>query len=99
MEKILADDFVLVTGRGKAFTKASICLAEARGGTRLYERPGGDDAEGPRLRRRRHRDRPPLVQGHGQGKPFDYKLWFSNGCVRTPAGWKYVFGQASLTLP
>src|SRR5215510_14329378 len=32
-------------------------------------------------------------------KPIDYKLWFSDTYVRTPAGWRYVFGQASLPLP
>ena len=32
-------------------------------------------------------------------KPIDYKLWFSDTYVRTPAGWHYVFGQASLRLP
>ena len=30
---------------------------------------------------------------------FDYKLWFSDTYVRTPAGWRYVFGQASIPLP
>src|SRR5258706_10243211 len=35
MDRILADDFVLVTGRGKAFTKADL-LKEARGST-VYE--------------------------------------------------------------
>ena len=34
-----------------------------------------------------------------EGKAFDYKLWFSDTYARTPAGWKYVFGQASLPLP
>jgi len=29
------------------------------------------------------------VQG---GKPADYKLWFSDTYVRTPTGWRYVFG-------
>ena len=27
-------------------------------------------------------------------KPVDYKLWFSDTYVRTPTGWRYVFGQA-----
>ena len=31
--------------------------------------------------------------------PFDYKLWFSDTYVRTPQGWRYAFGQASLALP
>ncbi len=98
MEKILADDFVLVTGRGKAFTKADL-LAEARGGNRVYEhqeettqkvRVYGDAAIVTALL---------WCKGTDQGKPFDYKLWFSDTYVRTPAGWKYVFGQASLPLP
>ena len=28
------------------------------------------------------------------GEAFDYKLWFSDTYVRTPAGWRYFFGQA-----
>jgi hypothetical protein len=27
------------------------------------------------------------------------KLWFSDTYVRTPKGWRYVLGQASLPLP
>jgi hypothetical protein len=30
---------------------------------------------------------------------FEYKLWFSDTYVRTPGGWQYAFGQASLRLP
>ena len=33
------------------------------------------------------------------GDAFDHKLWYSDTYVRTPAGWKYVFGQSSLPLP
>ena len=33
------------------------------------------------------------------GKPFDRTLWFSDTYVRTPDGWRYAFGQASLALP
>src|SRR5436190_918506 len=39
------------------------------------------------------------LKGTQDGKPFEYKLWFSDTYVRTKAGWKYVFGQASLRLP
>jgi hypothetical protein len=28
----------------------------------------------------------------------DYTLWFSDVYVRTPAGWRYLFGQASLPV-
>jgi hypothetical protein len=41
-----------------------------------------------------------LDQGGAGGKPaVNYKLWFSDTYVRTPTGWRYVFGQASLPLP
>jgi hypothetical protein len=33
------------------------------------------------------------------GKLVDKKLWFSDTYVRTPSGWRYAFGQASLALP
>jgi len=33
------------------------------------------------------------------GQPFEYAVWFSDTYVRTPAGWRYVFGQASMHLP
>jgi ketosteroid isomerase-like protein len=33
------------------------------------------------------------------GELFDYKLWFSDTYVRTPAGWRYFFGQAGAPLP
>ena len=33
------------------------------------------------------------------GDAFDYKLWFSDTYVRTPAGWRYFFGQAGAPLP
>ena len=33
------------------------------------------------------------------GEAFDYKLWFSDTYVRTPAGWRYFFGQAGAPLP
>ena len=33
------------------------------------------------------------------GKAFDRTLWFSDTYVRTPDGWRYAFGQASLALP
>ncbi len=97
MERILADDFVLVTGRGKTFTKADL-LEEARGST-VYERQEdsqqtvrvwGDTAVITALL---------WTKGTGGGKLFEYKLWFSDTYVRTPAGWRYVFGQASLPLP
>jgi len=100
MDQILADDFILVTGRGKVFTKADL-IDSARKKEVTYERqdeePGsqkvrvwGDTAVVTALLWIKS------VQG---GKPADYKLWFSDTYVRTPTGWRYVFGQASLPLP
>ena len=34
-----------------------------------------------------------------KGEPINYKLWFSDTYVRTPTGWRYVFGQAGAPLP
>ncbi|MBP3984364.1 nuclear transport factor 2 family protein [Pseudoxanthomonas helianthi] len=99
MAKILADDYVLVLGDGSTQSKADL-LVEAREKHRHYEqqdeleqhvRVWGDTAvvtaklwlKGTR------RD----------GSVFDYRLWFSDTYVRTPQGWKYVLGQASLPLP
>ena len=98
MDRILADDFVLVTGRGKAYGKADL-LEEARKKTTVYEhqeeleqrvRVWGDTAVVTALL---------WVKGTSEGKVRDYKLWFSDTYVRTPSGWKYAFGQASLPLP
>jgi hypothetical protein len=33
------------------------------------------------------------------GKAFERRLGYSDTCVRTASGWRYVFGQASLPLP
>jgi len=98
MERILADDFALVTGRGKTFTKADL-LKEARAKFTTYEhqdeleqkvRVWGDTAVVTALL---------WVKGTEGGKGFEYKLWFSDTYVRGPSGWKYVFGQASIPLP
>ena len=100
MDQILADDFVLVNGRGKVSSKADL-IESARKKEITYERqdeePGtqkvrvwGDTAVVTALLWIK------AVQGV---KPVDYKLWFSDTYVRTPTGWRYVFGQASLPLP
>jgi ketosteroid isomerase-like protein len=97
MDRILADDFILVTGNGKTFTKADL-LKEARKGTVVYEhqsdteqtvRAWGDTAVVTAKL---------WEKGTQDGKPFDYTLWFSDTYVRSPTGWRYAFGQASLPL-
>lgn len=98
MDRILADDFILVTGRGQTQTKGDL-LKESGSGAITYEhqedtdrtvRIWGDTAVVTALL---------WVKGTEKGKSFDYKLWFSDVYVRTPTGWRYAFGQASLRLP
>jgi ketosteroid isomerase-like protein len=98
MERILADDFVLVTGSGKAHDKAEL-LQEARSGSDVYEK--NDELE---QKVRVWGDTAVVTaklweKGSTNGKPFDRKFYFSDTYVRTPSGWRYVFGQSSLPLP
>jgi ketosteroid isomerase-like protein len=76
MARILADDFVLVTGLGKTYTKADL-LEEARSGRVVYERQEdsnqkvrvwGDTAVVTALL---------WAKGADSGKAFDYKLWLA----------------------
>ena len=100
MDQILADDFVLVNGRGKVSTKADL-LESARKKEITYERQEeelgtqkvrvwGDTAVVTALL---------WIKAVQAGKSIDYKLWFSDTYVRTPVSWRYVFGQASLPVP
>jgi ketosteroid isomerase-like protein len=98
MASILADDFILVTGRGTVYTKADL-LAQARGRETTYEhqedtqqtvRVWGNTAVITALL---------WEKGVSGGKAFDKRLWFSDTYVKTASGWRYVFGQASLPLP
>ena len=97
MAGILGDDFLLVTGSGKTYTKADL-LDEVRSGQTRYEHQ--EDTE-----RTVHVWGDAAVvsaklweKGTEKGEPFDYTLWFSDTYVRTSSGWRYVFGQASLPL-
>jgi ketosteroid isomerase-like protein len=98
MERILAEDFVLVTGRGKIYTKTDL-LKDAREGKTIYEQQ--DEIE----QTVRVWDDTAVVtallwlKGRSDGKQFEYKLWFSDTYVRTKKGWQYVFGQSSIPLP
>jgi ketosteroid isomerase-like protein len=98
MDRLLADDFILVTGKGKVYTKADL-LNEARGGRTVYERQD-DSAQKVRIWGNTAVITALLwAKGTEGGKPFEYKLWFSDTYVRTPAGWRYVFAQSSIPLP
>ena len=99
MDRILADDFVLVTGRGKLFTKADL-LEDARTKSTVYEKQ--DELE---QKVRVFGDHTAVVtallwiKGTTEGKTSERKLWFSDTYVKTPKGWRYVLGQASIPLP
>lgn len=98
MARILADDFVLVIGNGKTFTKSDLLKAaldkdavyEHQEDSRQTVRVWGDTAVVTALL---------WAKGTDHGKPFEYRLWFSDTYVRTPAGWRYAMGQAAQPLP
>jgi len=100
MSRILHDDFVLVLGNGTTLTRSDL-LEEANAGTLTYERQD----EFPGTQTVRVWDDTAVVtaklwiKGVDSGKAFDRKLWFSDTYVRTPDGWRYALGQASLPLP
>jgi ketosteroid isomerase-like protein len=98
IDRILADDFVLVTGLGKTYSKRDL-LQEARSKRMHYERQEdsqqkvrvwGDTAVVTALL---------WAKGTLHGKAFDYKLWFSDIYLKTEKGWRYVFAQASTRIP
>jgi len=98
MDRLLADDFILVTSSGKTYTKSDL-LNEARSGRVVYEHQE-DTAQTVRV----WGDTAVITaklweKGTDNGKPFDHTVWFSDTYVRTPAGWRYVFGQSSLQCP
>jgi ketosteroid isomerase-like protein len=98
MASILADDFILVEGDGKRSTKADL-VNDAAGGKTHYEHQqdtqqtvivSGDTAVVTAKL---------WAKGIEDGVKVDYEMWFSDVYVRTPKGWSYLFGQASLPLP
>jgi ketosteroid isomerase-like protein len=98
MAAILADDFILVEGDGKRSTKTDL-VNDAAGGKTHYEHQqdsqqtvivSGDTAVVTAKL---------WAKGIEDGVKVDYEMWFSDVYVRTPKGWSYLFGQASLPLP
>jgi len=101
MAQILHEDFVLVLGTGKTYTRADL-LESARTRHISYERQ--DEDPGTQTVRL-WGDHTAVVTARlwlkyaAEGKSFERRLWFSDTYVRTPKGWRYVFGQASIALP
>ena len=77
MDRILADDFILVTGNGKAYSKADL-LKEARTGKVFYEHQS-DTEQTVRVWGNTAVVTAKLWEkGTQDGKPFDKTLWFSD---------------------
>lgn len=98
MDRILADDFVVVIGSGKIYTKADL-LQMARTRRVQYEHQEDSDQTVRVWGDTAVVTAKIWLKGVDEGKSFDWHLWFSDTYVRTPAGWRYVHGQASLPLP
>jgi ketosteroid isomerase-like protein len=101
MAAILHEDMILVLGGGEVYTREDL-LQWARERDLIYERQVED--EGTQTVRLYGRDTAIVtarlwLKGVQHGRPFDRRLWFSDTYVRTPQGWRYVFGQASIALP
>lgn len=101
MARILHPDMILVVGRGAVFTREDL-LRSAREQEFIYERQV--EEEGTQTVRLYGDDTAIVtallwLKGTGPDGPFDRRLWFSDTYVRTPEGWRYAFGQASLSLP
>lgn len=100
IDATLHPDYILILGDGRVVNREAQ-LAHSRDGRTIYEiqdeLPGtqtvrvfGDTAVVTAKLR---------LKGTTDKVPFDRTLWFSDTYVRTPKGWKYFFGQASLALP
>jgi ketosteroid isomerase-like protein len=98
MGRILADDFVLITGVGRVRTRDDL-LKAARDRVAVYEyqeagertvRVWGDTAVVTALLR---------AKGEHAGEPFEAQLWYSDTYTRIDGEWRYVLGQASTRLP
>lgn len=92
IDRLLPDDYILITGKGEVETKAGL-LAEARDPGIVYShqedsrqtvRLWGDTAVITALL---------WAAGTQDGKPFEYRVWFSDVYVCTPGGWRYSLGQ------
>lgn len=97
MDRILADDFVVITGSGKVYTKADL-LQFAKTRRVQYERQEDSDQTVRVWGDTAVVTAKLWMKGLDQGKPFDFHIWFSDTYVRTPGGWRYVHGQTSLPL-
>lgn len=100
MAAILHEDMILVLGDGRVYTGDDL-LRWARERLFIYEHQVED--EGTQTVRM-YGDTAIVtarlyIKATREGALVERRLWFSDTYVRTPEGWRYVFGQASLALP
>jgi ketosteroid isomerase-like protein len=101
MARILHPNMVLVVGRGLVFTREDL-LRSAREEHTFYERQVEDEGTqtvrlyGPNTAIVTARL---WLKGRNADGEFDRRLWFSDTYVRTREGWRYAFGQSSISLP
>jgi len=102
MDAILHEQMVVVLGDGTVRTRQDL-LDSARQGSVKYEHQVEDD--GTQTVRLYGPDTAVVtarlwIKGvRKDGSALDLRLWFTDTYVRTPAGWRYAFGQASLPEP
>lgn len=101
MAAILHEDMILVVGDGRVFTREDL-LRQAREEEFIYEHQV--EEVGTQTVRLYGRDTAIVtallwLKGTRNGVAFNRRLWFSDTYLRTPQGWRYAFGQASLALP
>lgn len=92
MDRLLADDYILVSSKGTVETKADL-LKEARDGKTVYTRQ--DDSQQTVRIWGNTAVLTALLTAAGteDGKPFEYHVWFSDTYVCTASGWRYAFAQ------
>lgn len=98
MGRILAHDFTVVTGSGKVYTKADL-IQMAQTHRVQYEHQEDSDQTVQVWGDTAVVTAKLWTKGTDRGNPFDFHIWFSDTYVRTPAGWRYVHGMASLPMP
>jgi ketosteroid isomerase-like protein len=98
MGRMLDERYVLVLGNGQTYSRADL-LKSATARQITYEQ---QDEDAGTQTVRVFGDTAVVtarlwLKGMKDGASLDYRLWFSDTYVRTASGWRYVFGQASLS--
>jgi ketosteroid isomerase-like protein len=101
MARIFHADFALVNGKGGASGRKEWLDAARSGEVKYEQKEAIDDSRTVRVAGDTAVVTAKLwIKGAMKaGGAIERVLWYSDTYVRTPSGWKYFFGQASLALP